>query len=80
MDIPSLREMWRESAVYVPTNDAAALAEALNRLIANPAERNEMAERAHNRALEFTILRSASAYLALYSELMTRDSELVPIP
>ena len=78
-DIPALREIWREAAIFVDPNDTQALASALNRLINEPEVRTEFAERAHNRALEFTILRTASSYLALYSELMKPDqrSELV---
>jgi hypothetical protein len=55
------------------------LSEALNRLINEPAVRTDLAERAHNRALEFTTLRTASSCLALYAEMMKPDriSELV---
>lgn len=40
-DIPSLHEVWGEAAVYVPPNDPAAIAEALNGLIRHPAETRE---------------------------------------
>jgi glycosyltransferase involved in cell wall biosynthesis len=69
-DIPSQREIWRDAAVFVPPNDADALRTALQQLIADASRRRELAERAHDRALEFTTLRMASSYLALYSELM----------
>jgi glycogen(starch) synthase len=69
-DIPALREIWRDSAVFVDPNDTKGLSDALNRLINEPAVRTDLAERAHNRALEFTTLRTASSYLALYAELM----------
>jgi glycosyltransferase involved in cell wall biosynthesis len=69
-DIPSQREIWRDTAVFVPPNDADALRSALQQLIADTPRRRELAERAHERALEFTTLRMASSYLALYSELM----------
>lgn len=79
-DIPALREIWRDTAVFVDPNDPDALAAALNRLIAEPEVRTDLADRAHNRALEFTTLRMASSYLALYSELMQPDGmELVPV-
>jgi len=79
-DTPSLREIWRDAAVFVDPNDVNALGKALNQLIAEPDLRTEMAERAHNRAIRFTTLRTASSYLALYSELMRpqRPCELVP--
>jgi glycogen synthase len=69
-DIPSQREIWRDAAVFVPPNDADALRTALQKLIADAPRRRELAERAHDRALEFTTLRMASSCLALYSELM----------
>jgi glycosyltransferase involved in cell wall biosynthesis len=79
-DIPALREIWRETAVYVNPDDPKALATELNRLIAEPERRADLADRAHNRALEFTTFRMASSYLALYSELtQPQPTELVPV-
>ena len=69
-DIPSLREIWGDTAVFVPPNETDALRETLQHLIANPELRRDLAERAHERALDFTALRMTSSYLALYSELM----------
>lgn len=69
-DIPSQREIWRDAAVFVSPNDADALRTALQQLIADAPRRRELAKRAHERALEFTTLRMASSYLALYAELM----------
>lgn len=69
-DIPSQREIWRDAAVFVPPNDADALRATLQRLIDDESRRSELAHRAHERALEFTTLRMAASYLALYSELM----------
>lgn len=69
-DIPSLREIWHDTALFVSPNDADALRTALQRLIAEPDTRRDLAERAHERALDFTALRMTSSYLALYSELM----------
>jgi glycosyltransferase involved in cell wall biosynthesis len=69
-DIPSQREIWRDAAVFVAPTDAEALGTALQQLIADAPRRRELAERAHQRAMEFTTLRMASSYLALYSELM----------
>ena len=69
-DIPSLREIWHDSALFVPPNDTAALRSTLQRLIAGPDTCRRLAENAHERALEFTALRMTSTYLALYSELM----------
>jgi glycogen synthase len=71
-DIASQREIWRDAALFVPPDDAQALRAALQQLIDDPAGRARLAQRAHERALEFTTLRMASSYLALYSELMSQ--------
>ena len=77
-DIPSLREIWRETALFVPPNDAGALRGTLQHLIENPETRRDFAERAHERALEFTALRMTSSYLALYSELIAPTQPSIP--
>ena len=69
-DIPSQREIWRDAAVFVEPNDARALQSALQRLIDDPTRRRELADRAQERARQFTALQVASSCLALYSGLM----------
>lgn len=78
-DIPSLREVWGEAAIFVPPNDTEALRETLERLIADADLRRDYAARARQRALEYSPQRMAAGYLGAYSELMAlregRDSE-----
>lgn len=69
-DIQNLREMWRDAAVYVPPDNPDAVRTALQELIDHPDRRRELAQRAHERAMDFTTLRMAASYLALYSELL----------
>jgi glycogen(starch) synthase len=69
-DIPSLREVWADAAIYVAPDEAGALREALETIIAAPAMRLGMARRARERALSFTGLRMASEYLATYTQLV----------
>jgi glycogen synthase len=69
-DIPSLREVWGEAAIFVTPDDAEALRDALEWLIAGPSLRSEYATRARRRALEYSPQRMAGGYLAAYSELM----------
>jgi glycogen synthase len=69
-DIPSLRETWDEAAVFVPSQDRAALKSALRELMDNPVMLRDWARRARARALEFTPQRMASGYLSAYSDLM----------
>jgi glycosyltransferase involved in cell wall biosynthesis len=69
-DIPSLRENWEDAALFVPPDDAGALAETLRELIARPELRRALAGRARERAGRFTPERTAKAYLALYREML----------
>lgn len=69
-DIESLREIWNDAAVFVDPNDSKALKHELLDLIANPKRREEMSQRAHERALEFTSARMARNYFAVYEELL----------
>ncbi|WP_295379725.1 glycosyltransferase family 4 protein [uncultured Pseudacidovorax sp.] len=68
-DIDSLRETWEGAAVFVPPGDAAALGDALVRLLADEPRRRELADAARERALQFTPARMAGAYLGLYQAL-----------
>jgi glycosyltransferase involved in cell wall biosynthesis len=73
-DLPSLREVWADAAVYVPPGDGDALAEALQRLIARPGLRDEMARRALRRARSYGAERMARAYLAEYTCIRAREA------
>jgi glycosyltransferase involved in cell wall biosynthesis len=68
-DIPSLREVWGDAAIYVPPNDARALRAALARLIEDRAQRVDRAARARARARTFTVRRMASEYERCYRAL-----------
>lgn len=68
-DIPSLREVWGDAAVFVPPEDADRLGAALRELVADSARRAQMQRAARTRALTFEPERMAAAYLALYREL-----------
>jgi glycosyltransferase involved in cell wall biosynthesis len=74
-DIPSLREVWEEAAVFVPPNDSGAIESAIEELIADGARRETLAARARRRALEFTPRRMALGYRLAYSELMMKKFE-----
>ncbi|CAN5739955.1 glycosyltransferase family 4 protein [soil metagenome] len=73
-EIPSLREVWGDAAMFVPPNDCVALAAALNGLIEDPAARAAMAERARGRAAEFSPRRMAKAYLHAYADCLTSSA------
>jgi glycosyltransferase involved in cell wall biosynthesis len=68
-DIPSLRELWDGAALFVPPDDADALAAALQMLSRDHSHLSEFAARARGRALEFPPQRMLMGYLAAYQEL-----------
>lgn len=69
-DIESLREVWGEAALFVPPEDPAALAEAVNDLIDSPGRRERLAAAAEARAAAYTPERMADGYQAAYAELL----------
>lgn len=73
-DIPSLREMWGDAAVFVPPHDIAALAGAVRYLIGEPRRRRCLARRALARARKFTPRRMAGEYLNAYHAAAARRS------
>ncbi len=73
-DIPSLREVWGDAALYVDPSRAEAWIEALSLLARDDARRLELARAAEHRAMALTSARMALAYRALYSALVTARS------
>ncbi len=71
-DIPSLRELWDEAALFVPPDDRDALQTALAALIENDGLRRHLAKKAWQRAHGYEPGRTAAAYAALYRELIQR--------
>jgi glycosyltransferase involved in cell wall biosynthesis len=69
-DIPSLREVWGESALYVAPDDHDALAHGLQRLIEDEALRERCAAAARARALTYTPQRMAAGYMEVYSDML----------
>jgi glycosyltransferase involved in cell wall biosynthesis len=68
-DIPSLREVWGDAALYVPPDDWGALHAILDGLIRDPDQRRAWAARARQRAHEYGLARMTRGYLAAYREL-----------
>jgi glycosyltransferase involved in cell wall biosynthesis len=71
-DIPSLRELWEDAAIFVDPRDPPALREVLACLIETPQVRDDLAASAQARAAEYSIERTAAAYRALYQRLLTK--------
>jgi glycosyltransferase involved in cell wall biosynthesis len=73
-DIPSLREIWGEAALYF--HSARELSSVLQRLNRNSEEMAEMQRRSYRRAMELTPQRMADGYEAMY-EILTAG-RLIP--
>jgi glycosyltransferase involved in cell wall biosynthesis len=72
-DIPSLREVWADAAVYVPPDDDEAILVALRDLCADKARRAVMAARAHERAAMYSPGAMAERMLAAYECILARS-------
>jgi glycosyltransferase involved in cell wall biosynthesis len=68
-DIPSLREVWGQAALFVPADDPDALLAALRELVDHPLRRAAFATRARSRALTYSPGHQAACYRVLYREL-----------
>jgi glycosyltransferase involved in cell wall biosynthesis len=69
-DIPSLREIWDQAAVFVPPDDPSELRAALQELIVNPPRRQGLAAEAQRRAAHYRPERMAAAYCQTYREVL----------
>jgi glycosyltransferase involved in cell wall biosynthesis len=70
-DIPSLREVWGDAALYFRKDDARSLGEALALMHGDPELRGDYANRAYQRALRhYTAERMVDEYLAAYGALI----------
>jgi glycogen synthase len=67
-DIPSLREIWRDAAVFVPPRDPEQIARVTNEIIGNDRFRHELGQRARKRAGEYSVARMAAGYRETYRE------------
>ncbi len=74
-DIPSLREIWEDCALFVNPDDPDQLQSTILSFIHQPWLRREYAERARRRALEFTPDKMGEAYWQLYQELLESRKE-----
>lgn len=75
-DIPTLREVWGDAALFVDPDSAADLTQVLTRLIEDTASRHDMQHRARTRALAYGPGRMAHGYLGIYRALEARPHEL----
>lgn len=69
-DISTLREIWKDAALFVPPEDHQALAGACRELIEDRVMREDFARRAFEVARMFTPARMCSGYLDAYESAM----------
>lgn len=68
-DIPSLRELWTDVAVFVDPRNPAALAGALQGLACSPERRALLGQASREHARRYGVERMGASYLGLYGEL-----------
>ena len=68
-DIPTLRELWEDAAIWVAPDDDEGWTRALNELIETPARRAEMGAQARAHGAKFSLGNFGARYDALYREL-----------
>jgi glycosyltransferase involved in cell wall biosynthesis len=74
-DIPSLRELWDNAAVYFRANDPASLADAVRIVSGDAQMRRNFANRAFQRAREcFNAHRMTDNYIQLYRSVLVRKA------
>lgn len=79
-DIPSLREIWADAALFVDPEDSDEIARSLTKLITDANLWANLAREARARALEFSPERMTRGYLALYEELLSAAPEIIADP
>jgi glycosyltransferase involved in cell wall biosynthesis len=75
MDIPTLREVWADSAVYF--HDADSLMSSLTELSNDEKKLSRLQEMSHERAATYTSSRMADAYLEVLSSLTKKNRHTV---
>lgn len=76
-DIPTLREVWGEAALFVEPDDRDGLVETCNRLAADTELRQSFAQRAVERASRLTEGRMADRYTDVYRSVTSREQRKV---
>lgn len=69
-DIPTLRELWDDVAVFVRPTDPQALQVAIQELITDETRRLDMARRAQERALDYSAIGMVCGTLFAYQDLV----------
>jgi glycosyltransferase involved in cell wall biosynthesis len=79
-DIPTLRELWDGTAIFVPPDDHERLLSALQALICHPIRQTELGLAARRRALTYSAERMGRSYHLLYCELLRPQAAISDSP
>ena len=74
-DLPTFRELWDGAATFVPSDDPAAIARAVDGLIADPDARDRAGAAALERAVRYTPATTAAGMMTIYRELAAQPLE-----
>lgn len=66
-DIPTLRELWSDAALFIAPHDIAGFAAVIDRLMDAPVERQALGQRAATRACNFALGRQVEQVRQVYS-------------
>ncbi len=72
-DLDSFYEIWGDAPIYASADDPEAWVFHLNRLIADPDLRRQVAHACQRRALDYPMERMAQEYLNVYQELLSQS-------
>ncbi|HEX8838875.1 MAG TPA: glycosyltransferase family 4 protein [Sphingomicrobium sp.] len=78
-DIPTHREIWGGAAIFVPARDDAAFARAIQDLLHDRDEREQLGQLARSRAAHYTPERMARGMAAIYARLAPQRSEPIQL-
>lgn len=74
-DIPTLRELWDGTAIFVPTKNPQALRDAMDHVLTDKTHCQQLAAKARTRAAQFSAQSMATQYAAAYRELLAKPSK-----
>jgi glycosyltransferase involved in cell wall biosynthesis len=75
-NIPSMKEIWGDAALYADPDNSVELQSKIQFLIEHDTQRKQMADKAKQRAQYFSTERFGQQYMNLYQKLMSmKDSE-----
>jgi glycosyltransferase involved in cell wall biosynthesis len=76
-DIPTHREIWNGAAIFVPAHDAKAFADAIQDLLDDADERQQLGHVAQNRARFYTPERMARGMAEIYARVVQPQPQLI---